>query len=177
LRAFHEIYNPVLAPQVLALLSSRHPGACLTMVGPDKGDGSLQRTRKLAADISVLDRIEFPGQVDKGAVPGWLDRGDIFLNTANMDNTPVSVIEAMACGMCVVSTDVGGMPYLLEDGRDGLLVPPGDAEAMAAAVNRILLEPRLAERLSANARRKVEASDWSAVLPMWDKLLTSLLSI
>jgi glycosyltransferase involved in cell wall biosynthesis len=91
-----------------------------------------------------------------------------------VDNTPVSVLEAMACGLCVVSTRVGGIPYLLQHGRDALLVPPNDPEAMAAAVRRVLTEPALAESLSHNARLKAEQFDWSAILPQWQALLASV---
>lgn len=81
----------------------------------------------------------------------------------------------MASGLCVVSTDVGGIPYLLENEHDALLVPPNDPEAMAAAVKRILTEPQLAERLSRNARRKAEQFDWSVILTKWEALLQSMM--
>lgn len=174
LRAFHRIYNCVLAPRVIAALAAKVPEINLVMVGPDKGDGSLIHTRRKAAELGVETRIMFPGKVSKQDVPLWLNRGDIFLNTTDVDNTPVSVLEAMACGLCVVSTDVGGIPYLLEDGVDALLVPRDDAAAMAAAVSRILFEPGLGEHLSRLARRKVEQFDWDIILPQWEELLTTL---
>jgi glycosyltransferase involved in cell wall biosynthesis len=173
LRSFHDIYNPSLAPRVVSRLTGDFPDTNLIMVGRDTGDGSLRRTRRIAAALGVGGRITFPGGVLKREVPAWLSRGDIFLNTTDVDNTPVSVIEAMAAGLCVVSTNVGGIPYLLEDGRDALLVAPGDADAMARAVRRVLTDPSLAERLSLNARRKAEQFDWSAVMPQWESLLTS----
>jgi glycosyltransferase involved in cell wall biosynthesis len=145
------------------------------MVGPDKGDGSFEKTMEAANLLGVKDRIEFPGLVPKNDVPHWLNKGDIFLNTTNVDNTPVSVIEAMACGLCIVSTNVGGIPYLLEDGVDALLVPPEDPEAMANAVKRILTDPQLAASLSANARKKAEAFSWEKVLPMWEALFYKIL--
>jgi glycosyltransferase involved in cell wall biosynthesis len=96
------------------------------------------------------------------------------LNTTNVDNTPISILEAMACGLCVVSTSVGGIPYLLEHEHDALLVPPNDPEAMAIAVRRLLTEPGLAERLSRNGRQKAEQFDWSIILPQWEALLISV---
>ena len=174
LRAFHAIYNPPLAIKVLASLQLECRDVCLTMVGPNKGDGSYEETVQLAETMGVADRCTFPGGVGKDEVPAWMNRGDIFINTTDVDNTPVSVLEAMACGLCVVSTDVGGIPYLLEHEHDSLLVPPNDPDAMAAAVNRVLTEPGLAERLSRNAREKAEQSDWSVVLPQWDSLLTGV---
>ena len=174
LRAFHAIYNPTLAPKVLAQLAPTFPDVHLTMVGPDKGDRSLQAMLHEAAKLRVANKITLPGGVKKAEVPEWINRGDIFLNTTNVDNTPVSVLEAMASGMCVVSTNVGGIPYLLEDGQDALLVPPDNPEAMASAVRRILTEPRLAESLSQKARQKAEQRDWSLILPKWERLLTAV---
>lgn len=174
LRAFHEIYNPELAPRVLAELVREYPDARLTMVGRDKGDGTYQATRSLAKQLGVADRMEFPGGVTKAEVPGWLDKFDIFLNTTNVDNTPVSVLEAMACGLCVVSTNVGGIPYLLEDGEDALLADPDGAVSLARAITRVLAEGGLAERLSRNARKKVEQFDWTITIPQWETLFRSI---
>jgi len=166
LRAFHEIYNPMLAVKVLRQL----PEAKLSMIGPDKGGG----TRQLVEEAIRGRQVELTGKVAKADVPSWLNRGDIFLNTSEIDNAPVSVLEAMACGLCVVSTNVGGLPYLLRDGEDALLVPPRDPAAMTAAVRRLLREPALAEKLSRNGRAKAEAHDWGKVLPEWEALFTSL---
>ena len=174
LRAFSAIYNPSLAPQVVALLAQDFPGIHLTMIGPDKEDGSLQEMRKVAMELGVMDRISLPGGVPKAKVPDLMSKGDIFLNTTNVDNAPVSVLESMACGLCVVSTNVGGIPYLLKHEEDALLVPPDDVQAMAAAVRRIYSEPGLAERLSRKGRAKVEQFDWSAILPQWEALLSAV---
>jgi glycosyltransferase involved in cell wall biosynthesis len=76
--------------------------------------------------------------------------------------------------MCIVSTNVGELPYLWENGVDALLVPPNDPEAMAAAVKRILTEPGLAEKLSKNARIKAEQFDWPIILPQWEELFNSI---
>ena len=176
LRSFHKIYNPSLAAEVVARLASDIPEVHLTMVGPDKGDGSLQLTQQVAKDLGVSEKIHFPGRVTKTEVPTWLQRGDIFINTTDTDNTPISVLEAMACGLCVVSTNVGGIPYLLNDEEDSLLVPPNDPAAMAAAVRRILTEPGLAVRLSTNARHKVEQFDWSVILPQWEALFSEVVN-
>lgn len=175
LRAFHEIYHPEMAIQVLCELRKNHLDARMIMAGPDKGDGSFQCTQKLTVTFELNDAVEFPGKISKKEVPEWLNKGDIFLNTTNYDNTPISVMEAMACGLCIVSTNVGGIPYLLQDNEDAILVPPNDPEAMAATVKRILTEPGLAEKLSKNARKKAEQFDWSIVLPQWEELFTEVI--
>jgi glycosyltransferase involved in cell wall biosynthesis len=144
------------------------------MGGGDKADGSLEKAKKLAKELGISDSIEFSGSIPKCDVPDWLQRGDIFINTSNIDNTPVSVLEAMACGLCIVSTDVGGIPFLLKDGEDALLIPANDSQAMADAVGKILKSPDLAERISRNARCKAETYDWNNVFYQWEELLLSI---
>lgn len=177
LRSFHKIYNPSLGPRVLAELTQSLPEATLTMIGRDKGDGSLARTLEVAGELGVAARLKTPGPVSKAEVPTVLNAGDVFLNTTDVDNVPISVLEAMACGLCVVSTDVGGIPYLATDGHDALLVPRDDPVAMARAVTRLFTEPGLAGRLSSNARQRALANDWSAVLPRWVELLDEVAGV
>lgn len=174
LRAFHEIYNPTLGPQILALLEDEFPDVELTMIGRDKGDGSLQRTRELAQRLGVSDRLHTPGGIPKRDVPAGLNQGDIFLNTTRVDNTPISVLEAMACGLPVVSTNVGGIPYLLEHERTALLTSSGDAAEMAGAIRSLLTEPAKAARLSTAGRELVNSFSWQRVLPQWQNLLQSV---
>jgi len=176
LRAFHDVYNPSLAAGVLSLLNGLGIHADLVMIGPDKRDGSLGRLMDAAERQGVSQQIRIIPGIPNEQVPEYLARGDIFLNTTNIDNTPVSVIEAMACGLCIVSTNVGGIPYLLEDETDALLVPPNDPSLMAGAVQRILMEPALAGRLSENARRKAGQFDWSVIFPEWVRLFEQLMN-
>jgi glycosyltransferase involved in cell wall biosynthesis len=171
-RALHAIYNPCLAVDVVALLAGEFPDIHLTMLGPERGAGSLAAVKDLAARLGVSDRIDLPGGVPKSEVPAWLAKEDILINTTNVDNTPVSVLEALACGLCVVSTNVGGIPYMLTNEQNALLVPPADPAAMATALRRILHDHRLAERLSSCARRTAEDLDWGLILPRWEALLT-----
>jgi glycosyltransferase involved in cell wall biosynthesis len=169
LRAFHRIYDPILAVRVLARIADSENDAHLTMIGADK-DGSLADVRAEAERLGVLHRIDFMGGVPKSKVPALLAAGDIFLNTTTIDNAPVSLLEAMATGLIVISTSVGGVPYLVDHEREALLVPAGDADAMARAVRRALDEPGLAGSLSRRARARAQASGWDAVLPLWETL-------
>ena len=173
LRAYHGVYNPSMALRTVTSLVGQFPEIRLTMAGPDKGDGTLQKTRDLVVQLDLDGRVCLIGNLPKTEVPDTLAKGDIFINTSNVDNTPVSVIEAMASGMCVVSTKVGGLPHLLDHEQDSLLVPPDDYVAMSNAVERLLREPDLAGRLSLNARKKAERFDWSVVLPLWEEIFTS----
>jgi glycosyltransferase involved in cell wall biosynthesis len=174
LRSFHSMYHPEMAIQVLARVLEHDPGAELTMTGMDRGDGSLQRCRHLAGELGVAGRVRFTGVVPKREVGQLLSQGHVFLNTTNVDNTPVSVLEAMACGLCVVSTDAGGVPHLVRDGEDALLVQTGDTAAMAAKVIQLLRDPDLGSRLSAAAAARAAEFGWDRVLPRWSGLLMEL---
>lgn len=173
LRAFHSIYQPTMAIRILARVASRYPEAHLTMAGVDKGDGSLQECRRLAAGLGLSQQMTFAGVIPKAQIGAALSQADIFLNTTTIDNTPVSVLEALASGLCVVSTNVGGVPHLVRDSEEALLVGPEDEDGMVNAVCRLLEEPSLAARLSRSGRSKAEAFGWNSVLPCWMELLSS----
>ncbi len=172
LRAYHRVYNPTLAVRTVAALVSEFPGIQLTMAGPDRDDSSKRETIAAIEECGVQAHVKVEGGIAKTSVPRFLSGGDIFLNTTNVDNTPVTVLEAMASGMCVVSTAVGGIPDLLTSGEDSLLVPPDDEAAMAAAARRLLTDSGLAEHIRNASLAKVRQFDWEVVLPQWQQLLT-----
>src|SRR5690606_1123978 len=170
-RSFADIYNPTMALEVMELLQMKGNSVSLCMVGPDK-DGSMERCKALAKEKG-LDVI-FTGMLSKS---DWLKLSegfDIFINTTNFDNTPVSVIEAMALGLPVVSTNVGGVPYLIEDGKTGILTEPDDATAMASAIMSLVNNPEKALELTENARAMVELFDWEVVKEQWRELIEKL---
>jgi glycosyltransferase involved in cell wall biosynthesis len=144
------------------------------MIGPDKGDGALAETRAAAEAAGVSDRVTILGGVSKRDVPRMLAGGEIFLNTTDVDNTPVSVLEAMACGLCVVTTDAGGIPDLASDGENALVVPRGNPRAMANAVLRAVEDARLSARISRGGRAKAEECDFPRVLDAWRGLLAGI---
>ncbi len=170
-RAFHAVYNPSLAVRVLSLLTAEYPDILLYMLGPDKGDGSLTNTLKLSEELGLSANLRVVGHIAHAEVPRWLDQADIFINTSNYDTAPRSLLEAMANGLCVVSTNVGGVPFMIEEGKNGLLVPPGEPEVMAAAVRKILTDHQLAESLSNNARLTAAQYDWTSIIPQWLTLI------
>ena len=130
-------------------------------------EDELRKCLRRAEELGVADRCHALGRLPDDRLRAWYRSADVLVIPSRHEGFCLPVVEAMACGLCVVSTNVDGLPFLLEDERDALLVAPGDAQAMSAAVRRILTEPGLALRLSENARRKVEAFDWSMVLPRW----------
>lgn len=173
LRAFHAIYNPLLAVEVLARLPS---STTLKMIGVDKGDGSLQAVERRARELHVSDRLQVLRGIPKTEVARHLAEATVFLNTTNVDNSPISVIEAMASGLRVISTNVGGIPYLIDHGRTGLLVAPRDPVAMSHAVLRVIDDLELSDSLSANCREEALGHDWSPILAQWERLFSRVIA-
>ncbi|PRX46284.1 Glycosyltransferase involved in cell wall bisynthesis [Salegentibacter salegens] len=169
-RRFQKRYNPVMALEVLLLLKKDYPNAKLCMVGPDK-DGTMKTCKKFAVNHGL--NIEFPGKLKKKAWAKLSKDYDFFINTTNIDNTPISVIEAMSLGLAVVSTNVGGMPMLINNNSDGVLVPVNDAKTMAAEITKLIEDPGKARTLTENARNKVEDFAWEKVKTDWNRVLNS----
>jgi L-malate glycosyltransferase len=170
-RAFHQVYNPTLAIDVLKLLSTKFPDVALCMVGTDK-DGSMEVVKNKAQQEGVSDQLEITGYLNKEAWKRKSESFDIFINTTNFDNMPVSVIEAMALGLPVVSTNAGGLPYLIQHQEDGIIVNMGDANAFAEAIEKLVRQPEVAIKLSTQARKKVEGFDWQVVKNQWKGVIT-----
>jgi glycosyltransferase involved in cell wall biosynthesis len=168
-RSFNKIYNPTLAIHVLKELASRDEKVTLTMVGP-KSDESFSEAQKIAI-AQKLD-VNFTGKLSKKEWINLSKESNVFINTTNFDNTPVSVIEAMALGLPVVSTNVGGLPFLISHNEDGLLVPPDDVNAMVNAILSLKDHSNLKNKIVLNARKKVVQFDWKNVKTEWKELLS-----
>lgn len=173
-RAFHETYNPLMAIRLIEKLKDIYTDIQLTMVGPDL-DGSMQKCKELAAKTGVELQIIFTGKLSKQEWTTLAEQSDIFINTTNFDNQPVSLIEAMALGLPVVSTNVGGIPYLVEHGKTGLLVKADDTDAMSNAVQQLLNNETFAAQLSKNGRHKAEQFDWNVIIKKWKHLFSTII--
>jgi len=169
LRSFSDIYNPKMAVEVLKELKVLGFNAQLCMVGPDAG--SMSEIKQLAEDLQLP--ISFTGKLSKSEWLALAQEYNIFINTSNFDNMPVSVIEAMALGFPIVSTNVGGIPFLIEDRVDGILVEKHNVSAMASAIIELFQNKKLREVLSKNARKKAESFDWSSVKTQWLEILNT----
>lgn len=169
-RSFDAIYNPTMAIKVMKELVDLGINANLCMVGPDK-DGSLQKCIDLVHNYKLNDRVKFTGVLSKKDWHKLSEDYDIFINTTNIDNTPISVIEAMALGLPVVSTNVGGIPFLLKNNENAILVEKQNTKEMVDAIKALLADQTLANKLSVNGRLKAESFDWHSVKGKWLKLI------
>ena len=165
-RAFHEVYDPFMALDVLRHVLARRPDASLTMVGRGELREAVERVvRQEGLPVRFLDVMPRPKLAEQ------LDTHDIFLHTNRVDNQPLSVLEAMAAGMIPVTTRVGGLPYVFEDGQAGFQVPWGDARAAADRILTILEDSALARRMSKAAPLVAARHEWPALRERWMDLL------
>jgi len=168
-RAFSKVYNPQLAIRSFHEIFQKYPQAKMCMVGPDK-DGTLQVCKDLCKQLKIDQAVEFTGKLTKNE---WINRSkefDIFINPTNFDNQPVSIIEAMALGLIIVSTNAGGLSFLIEDKINGLLCDVDNAKEMAACIEKILLNNELATSLSSNAIKEADKYSWNNVKMSWKRL-------
>ena len=167
-RSFASIYNPKMAVEVLKKIQETHPTATLCMVGPDK-DGSLEKTKSYAEKLKV--EVTFTGKLSKEK---WIELSkeyNVFINTTHFDNTPVSVIEAMCLGLPVVTTKVGGLPFLVEDRETALLVEDNSVVQMANRIYQLFVDEVLRQKLVINGKSHVQSFDWQEVKKKWNGLL------
>lgn len=167
-RSFAKIYNPIMAVEVFASIKKKYPEAALCMVGPEK-DGSLSESKQIAEDLNT--EVLFTGKLPK---QDWINISknySIFINTTHFDNMPVSVIEAMSLGLAVVSTGVGGIPFLLENEKESLLVPDKDVNKMVEAIVRLIEDPELFREITNNSRKKIKQFEWQEVKLKWLTIL------
>lgn len=170
-RNFEPHYNVAAVLRTFGRIQERFPDARLLVAG----DGSERaRLEDLAADLE-LRNVEFMGSVDHAEMGSLYDRAHIFLNASNVDNMPISILEAFAAGTPVVSTDAGGIPYTVRHGDNGVLVERNDDEAMAASAIRLLENPTEAAALARRAHEGCRLRyRWSTVSEQWLDLYRSV---
>ena len=147
------------------------PEAVLKIVGV----GPMEDEMKDFVREHSLQDVHFLGRVSDAELRNLYNWGNIFINTTNVDNQPVTVIEAMTCGMAVVSTDAGGVPDIVTNEENGLLSPVGDVDAMSDNILRILNDDELLPKFSLNGRRYVENTFSPEVIyQKWSELYKQL---
>jgi len=138
--------------RAVARLAPRHPRLRLVLLGDGPWRSHLEG---LAADLGIADRVRFAGVVAEG-VPEMLGAADVFVHASRNEAYGIAIAEAMAAGVPVVATRVGGIPEVVRDGETGALVPPEDPEAFAAAMGAVLDDAGLRERFAREGRVAAE---------------------
>ncbi len=169
-RGFHPYYCVDVVVRAFAEVQKTFPAARLDLVGGGPVEADI---RNLVREMN-LSGVHFKGVAAHSEIARFYDEADIFINASRLDNMPVSVLEAFAAGMPVVSTEPEGMRYVVKHGRTGLLSVPGDATALAQNVIRVLQDSELADRLVSNAREELERYSWPVVREQWVEIYRAL---
>jgi len=168
-RGFHPYYGVDTVVRAFAAIKKEYPEACLYLLGKGPVEGEIRGlVKQLGLDVV------FPGPVPHEQIFHYYNETDIFVNGSLLDNMPVSILEAFASGTPVVTTAPDGMRYLVKHGHSGLLCEPGDWQALAENVIRLLRDPDLALRLAQNALAELGQYRWEAVRNQWLEVYRSL---
>ncbi|HEV7844552.1 MAG TPA: glycosyltransferase family 4 protein, partial [Pyrinomonadaceae bacterium] len=169
-RNFEPHYNVACTLRAFQLVQQRFPSARMVVAG----EGSQRASLEALARELELRNVEFIGRVAPERMPELYDAADIYLNSPNIDNMPGSIIEAYASGIPVVTTNAGGIPYIVTDGETGLMVERNDHEAMARAAVRLLEDEELATRIARAAHAECRKYSWASVRDEWLELYREL---
>ncbi|MEY3202428.1 MAG: hypothetical protein RIR70_1978 [Pseudomonadota bacterium] len=161
-RHLEKLYDIATAVRAFAILSQSVRDARLTIAGSGVEQAALIA---LVQCLGLRDQVRFVGQLDKAAMQALYQSADVMVNPSLADNLPNCILEAWAFGVPVVSTNVGGVPWMAKNGHTALLVPPGAVEAMADAIRRAVEDASLARRLIANGVARVTQYRWASVGP------------
>jgi glycosyltransferase involved in cell wall biosynthesis len=162
-RILEPLYNVECVLRAFAVIQARYPDARLTIAHDGPSRAALEQ---LAGDLE-LRNTRFVGRVPHEQTPQLYDSADIYLTSPNTDCMPGSLLECFCSGLPVVATAVGGIPYIVEHDRTGLLVEKNDHAAMAACAFRLLEDPELVERLTGNAQAEIERYDAYRIRKEW----------
>ena len=158
-----------MAIDVATMLAEKYDDFEMVMAGADKG--LLDTAKKYAREKGIDAKIFFPGFISHEQKIKYAREYDFFISTNNIDNAPVSVIEFMALGLPVIAVNTGGIPYMIENNRNGCLVNADDAFAMTGKIIELLEAPELAQKIACTARVYAEQYDENVVIRKWRQLL------
>lgn len=158
-RAHEPLYNIPCILRAFGKVQSVLSEATLTLVG----DGSEhEKLIQLSQDLN-LKNITFTGRVDNSAIYEYLDQADFMLSAPTVDNMPVSILEGMNAGLLVISSNVGGVPYMVEDGKTGYLFPSDDSDTLADLMLQAVQHPEESLSIIRNAHQAVNAYRWENI--------------
>lgn len=172
MRAFSDIYNPLMAVRVAKRLAEKYSDFEMVMAGKE---GPLSHAVKsMSKEIGLGNKIVFPGYINVQQKQAFAEAYDIYICTNKIDNTPVSFTEFMQLGLPIVSVNIGGIPFMLQDGLNGLMVNDDDDEAMFHKIDMLINNNSLAQSIIANAYDYVQQYDEVHVMKKWDVVLKEL---
>ena len=162
-RNFEVHYGVDRVLRAFKIIQEQLPESKLEVVG----DGSQRRALEALAAELGLRNTTFRGQIDPDLIPDVYDTADIFLNASEIDNQPLSILEAFACGLPIVTTDPGGIPDMVSNGKTGFVIPRGDYVQMAERAIWLLHNQDETKQMIERGRKECAKYSWEAVRDEW----------
>jgi glycosyltransferase involved in cell wall biosynthesis len=162
-RGFHSVHGIENTLLAFAFVRTRYPAATLTIVGA----GSEEHELRQLSDALGNRGIRFLDGIEHSAMPHVYEEADVFLNSSPTNHQLTAVLDAMASGLPVITTDAGDIPTLVRDGVTGMIVPRHDPNRMANAATVLLEQAELAHTISYCAKERIESHTWSHVRDAW----------
>ncbi|MBP1150026.1 glycosyltransferase family 4 protein [Methylocaldum sp. RMAD-M] len=170
-RNLEPIYGLTTALRAFALLLREKPGARLSIAGSGP---QRQELEDLALALGIGQNVTFTGRLSPDEMAELYRQADVMLNPTTVDNMPNSILEGMASGLPIVSTHVGGVPYMVEHEKTALLVPPEDPDAMSEQLVRVTSDMALYKSLAENGLAEVTRYGIDAIVPEWVRIYCAL---
>ena len=172
-RNLEAVYDIKTALKAFKIVRERIPDARMTIAGSGP---LLKDLQAYSEELYVSDSVSFTGLIENEKMQDLYQTADLMINPSLADNMPISILEALASGVPVVSTNVGGVPFLVENGKTALLVDPASPIAMADAVIRLSEDHDLAKRLSARGIERAKDFSWEKIRIRWVAIYDSMLA-
>lgn len=162
IRSLYDIYNIECTLRAYEAVLKKFPGSTLTLLG----DGPLREKLERYVRERNLRNVSFVGHVSNTEIYRYLNRSDIMVSSSRFDNMPVSVLEGFNAGLLVIASNVGGVPYMIEDGINGLLFESDDDDGLAAKIIWALEHPEESHRMIDMAHQSVALYSWTRCRPL-----------
>ena len=168
--------NQVLLVRAFSIVHEKHPDYDLKIYGPDSGDGTREKILQTIAECHLEGVVHLMGNSD--ALEKELPQAALFAYSSDYEGLPNSLLEAMAMGLPCVSTDCpcGGPGTLIQNGENGILVPVGDAEALAGGMLALIENPERAAELGRKAAKIAEIASTDRVFEAWQDYLLRVMA-
>ncbi|GAA0369573.1 hypothetical protein GCM10009092_37290 [Bowmanella denitrificans] len=166
-RNLEPIYDNATAIRAFGKVLISYPNAILTVAGEGP---QLSMLKSLTKELSIADKVTFVGRLGREQMAELYTDADIMINPSTVDNMPNSILEALASGVLVVSTNVGGIPFMVQDEVDAMLVEKGNDQAMCDAIKHLISNPELATSIAERGLENAKRYTAQQVLPKLEKL-------
>ena len=170
-RNLEAIYDVATAIRAFDRVHATLPDTRLSIAGSGP---ELEALQQLVTKLNLQAAVRFVGRLDRDAIPGFYRQADLFVNSSRVDNMPNSLLEAMASGVPIASTDAGGIPYMVEHGMTALLSPVGDERLLADNMLRLIEASELRKQLIDNGLKQARGFSWPSIKQQWLEVYSKL---